>query len=58
VAAAKTLVAGTDPVAVDAYAAKTWWDLDAGRLRYLQIAAARGLGSWDLTNVRTSRLTI
>jgi hypothetical protein len=58
VIAAKTLIAGTDPVAVDAYAAKTWWDLDAGRLWYLQIAAARGLGAWDLTNVRTSRVTL
>jgi uncharacterized protein (DUF362 family) len=58
VLAAKTLIAGTDPVAVDAYAAKTWWDLDAGSLRYLQIAAARGLGAWDLTKVRTSRVTI
>jgi uncharacterized protein (DUF362 family) len=58
VVAARTLIAGTDPVAVDAYAAKTWWDLDASRLPYLHIAAARGLGTWDLTNVRTSRVTI
>jgi uncharacterized protein (DUF362 family) len=58
VIAANTLIAGTDPVAVDAYAAKTWWDLDASRLRYLRLAAARGLGAWDLTDVRTSRLTL
>jgi hypothetical protein len=58
VIAAHTLIAGTDPVAVDAYAAKTWWDLDSSRLRYLRLAAARGFGAWDLTNVRTSRATI
>jgi uncharacterized protein (DUF362 family) len=58
VIAANTLIAGTDPVAVDAYAAKTWWDLDSSRLRYLRLATARGFGAWDLTNVRTSRVTI
>ena len=31
----KTLVAGTDPVALDAYVAKAYWDLDASQLRYL-----------------------
>jgi uncharacterized protein (DUF362 family) len=58
VIAANTLIAGMDPVAVDAYAAKTWWDLDSSRLRYLRLAADRGLGTWDLTNVRTSRVMI
>lgn len=58
VIAANTLIAGTDPVAVDAYAAKAWWDLDSSRLRYLRLAAARGLGAWDLAKVRTSRVTI
>jgi uncharacterized protein (DUF362 family) len=58
VVAARTLIAGTDPVAVDAYAAKNWWSLDAAALPYLQIAAARGLGAYDLTNVQTSIVTI
>jgi len=60
VLAAKTLIAGTDPVALDAFAAKTWWNLDADadKLRYLPLAAARGLGTYDLTNVRTSQLAI
>ena len=58
VLAAKTLIAGTDPVAVDAYAAKNWWNLNAGELRYLHLATARGLGSWDLTNVRTRSVTL
>jgi uncharacterized protein (DUF362 family) len=43
----KTLVAGTDPVAIDAYVAKAYWDLDAERLPYLQMAVARGLGTAD-----------
>lgn len=47
VAVKKTLVAGTDPVAIDAYVAKAYWDLDAERLPYLHMAAARGLGTTD-----------
>jgi uncharacterized protein (DUF362 family) len=47
VAIKKTMVAGTDPVALDAYVAKAWWDLDAEHLPYLQMAAARGLGTVD-----------
>ncbi|MGA2170776.1 MAG: DUF362 domain-containing protein [Terracidiphilus sp.] len=43
----KTMVAGTDPVALDAYVAKAWWNLDPEHLPYLQMAAARGLGSVD-----------
>jgi uncharacterized protein (DUF362 family) len=43
----KTMVAGTDPVALDAWAAKAWWNLDPERLPYLQMAAARGLGTVD-----------
>ena len=53
VALKKTLVAGTDPVALDAYVAKAYWDLDAGQLPYLQLAQARGLGTTIFENVRT-----
>jgi uncharacterized protein (DUF362 family) len=45
VAVKKTVVAGTDPVAIDAWVAKAWWDLDAAHLPYLQMAEARGLGN-------------
>jgi len=45
VAVKKTLVASTDPVAIDAYAAKAYWNLDPEQLPYLQMAAARGLGT-------------
>jgi uncharacterized protein (DUF362 family) len=47
VAVKKTLVAGTDPVAIDAYVAKAYWNLDPEHLPYLQMAAARGLGTVD-----------
>jgi uncharacterized protein (DUF362 family) len=47
VALNKTMVAGTDPVAIDAYVAKAYWNLDAAQLPYLQMAAARGLGTVD-----------
>jgi len=54
----KTLVAGTDPVAIDAYVAKAYWNLDADRLSYLAMAAARGLGTQDFAslNVKVSQL--
>jgi uncharacterized protein (DUF362 family) len=47
VAIKKTMIAGTDPVALDAYAAKAYWNLDTEHLPYLQMAAARGLGTVD-----------
>ncbi|HZL50390.1 MAG TPA: DUF362 domain-containing protein [Terracidiphilus sp.] len=58
VAMKKTMVAGTDPVAIDAYVAKAYWDLDSEHLPYLQMAAARGLGTLDFASlsVKTSQL--
>jgi len=47
VALKKTMVAGTDPVALDAYVAKAYWNLDPEHMPYLQMAAARGLGTVD-----------
>ena len=49
----KTLIAGTDPVALDAYAAKAYWDLDWHTLRYLKLASERHLGTLSFENVRT-----
>ena len=49
----KSLVAGTDPVALDAYVAKAFWNLDVASLPYLQMAAKRGLGTWEFERVRT-----
>ena len=54
----KTIVAGTDPVAIDAYVAKAYWNLDAAQMPYLQMAAARGLGTveFDKLQVKVSQL--
>ena len=59
VATKKTMVAGTDPVALDAYVAKAYWSLDAEHLPYLQMAAARGLGTvdFDTLPVKFSQLS-
>src|SRR5246500_4450234 len=48
----KTLVAGTDPVALDAYVAKAYWNLEASSLPYLKMAANRGLGTYEFEKVR------
>jgi len=47
-----------DPVALDAYVAKAWWNLDPEHLPYLQMAAARGLGTldYDRLPVKVSQL--
>ena len=49
----KTLVASTDPVAVDAYVAKAYWNLEVDALPYLKLAAKRGLGTYEFEKVRT-----
>jgi uncharacterized protein (DUF362 family) len=52
VALKKTLIAGTDPVALDAYAAKAYWDLDWHTLRYLKLASEHDLGTLSFETVR------
>ena len=54
----KTLLAGTDPVALDAYAAEAWWNLSFRTLRYLKLAAGRGLGSLDYESVPSRFVTL
>jgi uncharacterized protein (DUF362 family) len=54
----KTLVAGTDPVALDAWVAKAFWDLDAERLPYLALAAGRGLGTARFETLRISSIDL
>jgi uncharacterized protein (DUF362 family) len=54
----KTLIAGTDPVALDAWAAKAYWDLDERRMRYLTLAAERGLGTPQFEKLRVAALTV
>jgi uncharacterized protein (DUF362 family) len=47
VALKKTVVGSIDPVALDTYVAKAYWNLDPEHLPYLQMAANRGLGTTD-----------
>jgi uncharacterized protein (DUF362 family) len=54
----KTLLVSTDPVAIDAYAAKAWWNIDVPRLRFLRLAEARGLGRSDFAALRTKVVTV
>jgi uncharacterized protein (DUF362 family) len=49
----KTMVAGTNPVALDAYVAKAFWNLEVSDLPYLTMAANRGLGTYEFEKVRT-----
>jgi uncharacterized protein (DUF362 family) len=58
VALKKTLIAGTDPVALDAYAAKAYWDLDWHTLRYLKLASERRLGTLAFETARTRFVTL
>ncbi len=41
----QTVAAGTDPVALDAWAARTWWRMEPDQLVFLGLAAQRGLGT-------------
>jgi len=54
----KTLVAGTDPVALDAYVAKAYWNMEVDALPYLKMAAKRGLGTYQFEKVRTRVKTL
>jgi uncharacterized protein (DUF362 family) len=58
VADKKTLVAGTDMVAIDAYVAKAIWNLEVKELPYLEIAEKRGLGTsaFETLNIKTSKV--
>ena len=49
----KTVIAGTDPVAVDAYAAKAYWNLAGSALPYLGMATRRQLGTYEFEKIRT-----
>jgi uncharacterized protein (DUF362 family) len=51
VALKKTLVAGTDPVAIDAYVAKAYWNLGVDSMPYLKMASQRGLGRYEFEKV-------
>jgi uncharacterized protein (DUF362 family) len=48
----KALVAGTDPVALDAYVARAYWNLEPSALPYLKMASERGLGTVQFETLR------
>jgi uncharacterized protein (DUF362 family) len=48
----ETVIASTDPIAVDAYAAQAWWGLDERTLVYLRLAAERNLGTTRFDSLR------
>lgn len=54
----RTVIAGTDPVALDAWAAKAYWDLDERRMPYLRLAARRGLGTPDFEKLRIANIEL
>jgi uncharacterized protein (DUF362 family) len=54
----RTMVAGTDPVAIDAYVAKAYWDLDADALPCLGFASRKGLGTLAFDKVRSKIVTL
>jgi uncharacterized protein (DUF362 family) len=54
----KSLVASTDPVALDAYIAKAFWNLDASAMPYLQQAAARHLGTVNFESLPTAHVNL
>jgi uncharacterized protein (DUF362 family) len=58
VALKKTLIAGTDPVALDAYAAKAFWNLGLDDLLYLRLASQRGLGTPQFEKLRTKTTSL
>jgi hypothetical protein len=45
-------------VAIDAYAAKAYWDLDAPRLRFLRLAEEHKLGRADFASLRTRTVSV
>lgn len=57
VALRKTVIAGTDPVAVDSYGA-TLLDLIPERVHFLSIARERGLGEPDLKKLNIRKLNL
>jgi len=58
VALKKTVLASTDPVAIDAYAAQGWFHLEPRQLPYLQMAMQRRLGTTKFETLRTRVVTV
>ncbi|MDH7515684.1 MAG: DUF362 domain-containing protein [Bacteroidota bacterium] len=53
----RTVIASTDPVAVDAFAAEKWFGLTEEQLPYLRLAEKYGLGSASYREIPMNELT-
>jgi uncharacterized protein (DUF362 family) len=58
VALKKTVVAGTDPVAIDAYVAKAFWNIEPEAMPYLKLASQRGLGRHEFEKVSSKTVRL
>jgi uncharacterized protein (DUF362 family) len=54
----KTLIASTDPVAADAYAARMFFDLDPLQLPFLRLGEARHLGKTSIDQGRIAERAV
>ncbi len=54
----KTVVASADPVAADAWAASTFFGIDAPRLPFLRLGEARKLGQMSIDPARVAERTV
>jgi len=54
----RTLIASTDAVAADAWAARQFWGIDPQSLPFLALAQQRGLGRLDLARVRSIEVNL
>jgi uncharacterized protein (DUF362 family) len=57
VAETKTIIAGTDRVAVDAYAVSLF-NMNLNEIEYIKIASQRGLGKMELSKVRMKEISM
>ena len=53
----KTVIAGTDPVAVDAYGVKLFGG-NSQKFGFLKIGKSRGLGEYDLRKIKVRKITV
>jgi len=58
VALHKTVVASTDQIALDAYAAEVWFNLGPDKLPYLELARSAGLGTADYRSVPLEEFSV
>jgi uncharacterized protein (DUF362 family) len=55
---AKTLIAGVDPVAIDAYAAETYFNLNPVQLHYLELTHDKQIGNKNWQEVNKQEIVI